>query len=312
MRVGLTLLLPWACLLLGARPASAILIDTGGKRVGGFLVSEDKKAKRLTVRIVLPDGEEKIQVFDLAKITVRHKVDLDRLEKLSKENPSAYVKYAEELADKKTDPEAIEVAVRLFLIAAYLEPAKLGRDCVLRMSDLAADETHARKFLAMAYMLDAKHDPALLKFDGRKLAPSALPDAKAARAALSFFRKALQQFREGKFKEAQANANVAGVAVCFKNAPGRIDQKSFVQACKDAALDKSVAENHLDFVLRAEIWALERTLADGPSPPRKIGGGWFGALNNRDLRPLPTWNLETITEHDPRNCVFRKGNWTLP
>jgi hypothetical protein len=313
MRVGLTLLLPCACLLLGARPASAILIDTGGKRVGGYLVSEDVKGKRLTVRVVLPDGEEKVQVFELAKITVRHKVDRDRLAKLTKENPGAYVKYAEELADKKTDPEAIEVALRLFLIAAYLEPAKMGRACLLRMSELAADDAHARKYRAMAFLLDANHDPALLKLDARKSALSALPDAKAARAALTFFRKALQQFREGKFKEAQQNAGVPAVAVCFKQAPGMMDQKSFIQACKDATLNKSVAEGHLEYVLRAEIWALRQILADDPMPMKKIGaGGWYSALHNHELSPIPPLSLETITQYNPRECVFRKGSWKVP
>ena len=30
------------------------------------------------------------------------------------------------------------------------------------------------------------------------------------------------------------------------------------------------------------------------------------------LAPLPSLDLETLTEFDPRKCVFRDGKWTEP
>src|SRR5947208_1573971 len=101
-------------LLLGPASGWSIdLIETGPskRQVRGFLVSED--AKQISVRIKLPSGKDRVEKFELAKIKIIHKVDRERLEKLSKDNPKAYKDYAEQLAQKKTDPEAAELAMRL-------------------------------------------------------------------------------------------------------------------------------------------------------------------------------------------------------
>src|SRR5262245_2832497 len=124
---------------LSCLPAAAwsIEIDTGAKgRVAGFLVRED--AKTLEIRVFTPAGKDGgIVRNEKAKVKVLHRLNTERLEKLSKENPKAYRDYAEELAEKKTDPEAQHTAMRLFLIAAALDPQNLGASSLLRMSDLA-------------------------------------------------------------------------------------------------------------------------------------------------------------------------------
>jgi hypothetical protein len=212
-------------------PAGAILIETApNQRVGGFFERED--ANRIYVRIKLPDGKDKVQAFEKTKIKILHRVDRDRLEKLTKDRPKAYRDYAEELATKKTDPEAVEVALRLFLIAAYLDPPNLGRNCLMSMSSLAATPAEQRKYRAMAYLLDPKSDQSLLKLEPVQVGPPTSPEGKAAAKALSEFQKALKNYRSGQIKAAREYSNEKGVSEYFRRA-GLGDHKTFLQACTD-------------------------------------------------------------------------------
>ena len=87
----------------------------------------------------------------------------ERLAELVRSNPDAYREYAEELAEKRKDPDAQQTSIRLFQMAAVLDPQRLGRSCLLGMVPLARDAAEQRRFRAMAYLLDPDHDPALLQ-----------------------------------------------------------------------------------------------------------------------------------------------------
>ena len=50
------------------------------------------------------------------------------------------------------------MALRLFLIAAHLDPQKLGPSSLLGMSLLASTPAEVRKYRAMAFLLDPKGD----------------------------------------------------------------------------------------------------------------------------------------------------------
>lgn len=356
MRLRVTFLVLGAWLFVAYAPAWSILIETGPKqRVGGYLVSED--AKEIKVRTKTPDGKEKVDVFERSKIKIIHKVDLDRLGKLSKDQPKAYRKYADELAEQEADPEARELALRLFVIAAYLDTPNLGKPCLLSMSGLAAHPADARKYRAMAFLLDSKADPTLLKNEAIKPGPLTSPKSKAQENAFKSFQLALRKYRAGQVKNAKELANEDGVAFYFGVAPGMMDQKSFLQACNDVTCTKCKAgsitcsacngqgkivdgfgaqlcvtcngkgkqrcsscdgsglnpfpDDRLKAVLRAEIWALDQMLTNEAAKKSAAAGGWSSAVHSQQ-GPLPTLTLETITEYDPRKCVFRKGEWGVP
>ena len=76
-------------------PARAILIvekAPGAVPVGGYLVSE--AGQTLKIKMILPDGKEQSKVYDLSNIEILYKIDVDRLKKLDKNNPKAYLDYA--------------------------------------------------------------------------------------------------------------------------------------------------------------------------------------------------------------------------
>jgi len=336
--------------MLSQAPASAIVLLTPGKlQVAGYF--EKEEGNQIYVRVKTADGKEEIKMFDRSKITIEHQVDRVKLGRLTKETPKAYRDYAEELAKQTKDPEAMELAIRLYLIAAYLDPANLGRSSLMNMSALAKRPADARKYRAMAFLLDTKGDEGLLKSEVKK----ALPESKAASKALTEFQKALKAYRNGELAKAKSIANDKNVGDYFAKA-GFKDQKSFLQACNDANCAKCkagkvecatcngkkttdpfgmqacatcngkgtqtctacdgagktpISEDVLRSVLRAELWALEQILPSESASPKNNVGGWSSAVSNPQAS-IPLLTLETITEFDPRKCVFRNGSWELP
>jgi hypothetical protein len=208
--------------------ASAILIETGTGRVGGFVLSDD--GTKLKISIPTPDGQEKVGEYLHAKIKILHQLNVKRLEGLSSKNPRAYRDYAEELARQEADPEARYMAMRLYLIAAHLAPEQFGSRSLLSMSALASTPAEARKYRALAYLLDPKVRPDLLRVEGDRPAEPAPFDARA----LGDFTRALRHFRAGQMKPASVTAQHEGVARIFSMAPGHTDLKTFLQWCSDA------------------------------------------------------------------------------
>ena len=70
-------------------------------------------------------------------------------------------------------------------------------------------------------------------------------------------------------------------------------------------------DEQLRAVIQAELWSIE-CIASGEVKPGSIGErGWSNVLK-APPRPAVALSLETISEYDPRQCVFRKGAWTMP
>lgn len=214
-------------LLIIQSPAWSILIETvpDKRRVAGFVVSED--ATKLVLRIPTAGGKSSEEEFRKSKIRIIFRVDRERLARLTRDNPAAYRGYAEELAEQKADPEALDVALRLYLIAAYLDPPKYGRNCLLAMSAIAASSADARKYRAMALLLDPKSDESLL-------APKAGSAAKIPDTAWQTFESALREFRVGNVVVAKERAQEKGVGDCFDAVQGTLDKEQFIQACTEA------------------------------------------------------------------------------
>lgn len=330
----------------------AMLIETGpGVQVGGFLVSDDGKILKL--RIPISENDEVVKEFDRTKVKVLHQVDRKKLEKLAPDQPKGYRDYAEELATQKADPEARITAIRLFLIAAHLDPREHGVASLLKMSSIAGNPKAARAYRALAFLLDATHNEKLLSADpGKSTLPKDVDDA-----ALARYQESLQYLRAGHLTFAREMARRVEVAKVFSVAPGVFDQKAFLQACSDAACvsckkspgralcqscagkgnipgigkcttcngKKEVAcsacdgvgvnpmmpEETLRNILNAELWAT--SLRSGRSPEKtQDRANWSALLQQRQIGPVRMLSLETITEFDPRKCLYRNGGWVAP
>lgn len=277
--------------------ARAVIVETrSGERVMGYLVRKD--GDRVVVRCRAADGSWTTKEFDATAVTVVETVSVKRLEGLRKEQPLEYRLYAEELAEKRVDPEARDMALRLFLIAAHLDPARLGRDCLKSMSDLAWDDRDKRAFRAMAFLLDPQRDPKLLgKADG--------PPRVERAPNRDRFIAALRAFRAGRTAEAARLARKEGVAEFFTTVPGLMSHKAFLDAC--AANEHRLPDDQLAVMLRVELHHL-REAARGRS-----ADAWSGLLLRGEARPVPVLTLEKLIPGvDPRRCLYKGGQWVEP
>jgi hypothetical protein len=299
------LLLAWAWLLLMPAAGSSILIRDGKAFIGGYLVSKDDK--KVTVRVQDTFGIEEIREFDINKV-VKYGFDPARLGKLTKDNPNAYLDYAKELAEQVRDPEAKEYALRLFLIAAYLDPSRLDSTYLRNMSELASMPAEARRLRAMAFLRDAKGDESLLKIDRRKA--TAEPTTNLKR-----FQNALRNYCNGDFKSAKGfleQVRNDEMDSCFRIVPGKMKRLDFLKACKSSESSKSYDEDQMEAILRTEIWVDDHIRALGAATTSTGADSWSRVLNTGQTEAIPPLTLETVTEFDPRACVFRKGKWVVP
>lgn len=296
----------WKLLLavLAFAPAMAkgVIIETkgSGRRLGGYLVSMDKENNLVRVRFPLSGGKERIQEFNTKDYIVLIAVKPSRLEELNREKPKLYREYAEELEAVKDDPEAQEMALRLYLIAAYLEPEKLGPGCLKSASKLARSSEEARRFLAMAFLLDPKHNREILK-------PVAIASGAPSRDPLyDTMVIALHHFRRGRLSSALKLAQREGVAEEFENVPGLMSHNDFILACKDRTAQKAaLTDEQLTIILRLE-------LSYGNQGNKKSSDKWSTELLRKKPSPIRPLRLLELTEMDPRKCHFRQGKWVEP
>jgi len=296
-------------LILTSQAWGVVIVMESGMRIGGYLVKDD--GTTVTIRRKRADGTETEDKFERAKVTIIQSVKAERLEELKPEAPRAYRDYAEELAAKKDDPEARDVAIRLFLIAASLDPDGLGRSCLLAAAPLARDVQEERRFKALAYLLDPKHDK-----DSLKETPRAVPADFMKGSEWMKFVAALRAYRKGHYDEASKRANEPGVALCFSDVPGFISHKEFLARCTTPADPKGPPDSGTDFIrqiVRIELQYEEATQPLTADPKAgNVGGPWQAAANpGGRVAPSPLV-LEALTEFDPRDSVFRAGKWQRP
>ena len=80
-----------------------------------------------------------------------------------------------------------------------------------------------------------------------------------------------------------------------------------------AFVNQGLPDDVLRMILRAELWASDQ-LSGGNAAGKKGPGetSWASLLEAHQVSPVAPLSLETITEFDPRNCLYRNGAWVTP
>jgi hypothetical protein len=282
--------------LAATRPGLSVTIFERGnpEPTRGRLIRQT--AAEVTIEEMLSGGQTRRRTIPRAQIEdMIDPVSPQRLEELSPENPQAYRNYAEELAEKRIDPDAQAAAIRLYLIAAWLEPESLAKSSLLGMTALARTPGEERRFRALAYLFDPDHDRRLLRETPGRAATAAEPSETREN-----LRRALQLRRQGNRRAAMLNLGRTGVT-------------EELQQYSDVLTLEEFSQPGLPDSLLQKIVSLELTLeSGGDSAKEKDAPLAWSQIGSEGAAPVPSLRLETLTEFDPRHCLYRNGRWTAP
>ena len=279
-----------------------IIYEKGGAEpIRGFLISQDDR--QVIVDELLANGKTRRRVVLRSTIDLMtNSVTADRLRAMRPHLPQLYRDYADELSEKRDDPEAHNAAIRLYLMAAHLDPTGQGRSCLLSMAGLARSPIEERKFRAMVYLLDPAHDRGELR------APSfvAAPKINLDKSERTMLLKAVRALRNGKQSEAQKLSRGNLFQATFKRYSSILTLEEFRAAAvqRDNLLPTSILRK----LIRLELLILNLPLNDQRSTKDVR---WSTILATGQDTPVPLLSLETITEFDPRKNVFKDNVWTV-
>ena len=288
--------------LVAAAPAHAVVVLKKGvpQPVIGHLVRQDER--EVVVREELPGGgtrETHVARESIDELILT--VDPARLAALDPAQPQAYREYAEELAEKRRDPEAAGAARRLYAIAAARSNGGLRQGALLGLIALARSPDEERRLRAAAFLHDERHDATVLAKTASSSAPAnSTPDAPPAELL-----SAIRLLRQGRGADAKGLLDLPQVG---RGAAAVADSIS-VDEMLSAAAAKTLTDTQLRQLLGAEL-----SLTAGASAGRATGRqtAWSETIKAGQIAPVPALRIESLTEFDPAECVFRNGKWTRP
>lgn len=294
-------------LLCSSKSAHAVfLILNSGEEITGYLVEQNDR--RVTIRVATPTGKGRERLLLRGDISLLRLAAVpERLEALERDNPKEYRNYAEEVAAKaKRDPEAREIAIRLYLIAAYLDTEDLGKSSLLGMINLARSAAEEKNFRALAYLLDPEHDERVLKRPEPVAKPTEIDVGVKGK-----LKNAVMALRRGNPVAARNFSSDPAVRESFKQ---------FADTLTYAEFETATRTGEMSPVLMQRLVTIELSLMDTPGDdaglPRNSvdddSPNWAEIIREGKLAPVPSLVLETITEFDPGLCNYRNGKWVNP
>jgi hypothetical protein len=284
-------------------PASGavVLLKDRSEPVIGALLRDDKD--RVVLRTVDTQGKTREESFPRSEVEkVVPAYSTERLAALDPAKPALYRDYAEELRARGRDPEARDMALRLYLTAAWLDRASLGRSSLLGMISLARSPQEERKFRAALYLIDPRTRLETLQAPTASTpAPTSEEDSAAARELL----RAARLLRTGKGATARSIIEKPAVEKLLANYNRIFSKADFNAAAGHAMLERRELRQVL--LLELELDALLHPAAATSEPAASLA--WSRELQGAGGKAVPSLSLETLTEFDPRQCVWREGKW---
>jgi hypothetical protein len=311
----------WLLVVLAAGPdamhvtGATVLLRDESEPVRGVILEEQEDA--ILIRVELPDGGRHERLILRESIdTIIRPVDETRLATLDPRQPRSYRDYAEELAEKRIDPEARDTSIRLYLIAAHLAPEELGRSALLGMTPLARNVAERRRFRAMAFLLDPGQNPQLLKNgDHPEDVPTAVDSPATPQVAMLL--RALEMLRRGRQQEAnRIIMGRSGVSELLEEHADILTVEEFLEACGERApRGPEPSPSLLARIVRLELRLVGGELATPNTPETSATnsrGSWSDLPAGAFQDVVAELTLRTLTEFDPRASIYRNGEWVVP
>lgn len=283
----------------------AVLIYVRGSErpVGGFVMRNEPDVIVLRIRGAGGAWQEKsFRKQDLDDIV--ETVSKDRLGRLRAGSPEDYRDYAEELSAKRVDPEAHDMAIRLFVIAAYLEPVRLGQSSLLALVDLARNTTEARRFQALAFVNGFGNERRSIEIK----VPSMPENESRAVERSSPLLLALRQLRRGDRDAARRNIERAVSRGELETLQTHLTADELFQICQENLISDASFRKVL--ALELQLMAGSIDSASSSSGAESISNLWSRQVAGGRDRRVAELSLEQATEFDPELCEFRDGKWS--
>jgi hypothetical protein len=169
------------------------------------------------------------------------------------------------------------------------------------MISLARSPQEERKFRAALYLLDPRTMLESLQTPSTAPAPSSDEDTAAARELL----RAVRLLRTGKGSTARSIIEKPPVERLLANYSRIMGKADFNAAAGQATLERRELRQAL--LLELELDALLNPT--GAASEQAASLAWSRELQGAGGRAVPSLSLETLTEFDPRQCVWRDGKW---
>lgn len=283
-------------LMLAAEIVSAIVVvtDNGRVEVRGYEVTRSEST--LVVEALNPDGTRERRTFDLTDpdVQVIDSINRGDLEQLDPNNPRGYFDLAARLEAKVSDPEVHDLVVRLFIIAAHLDPDNLSVQGFryLAFRGRSIDET--RRFNAMLRAIDTS---------GNSIASQTTDKLQAE---FLFIADQIAKIRIGQAPNLNSAATTF-LASAIKNAGVRITLSDVIDQQETQIQPRSL-ETEVGLIA-LEVWLREQA---GENKQTKDQSQWSTILHTRKIAPARPFSVKGITEFDPAKSVYSNGEWVVP
>lgn len=233
--------------------------------------------------------------------------DDQRLAALSLDRLTDYRDYAEELSAKTIDPEAIDLAIHLYLIVAYHGEGELQQHALRALIGVARTPQEERELRMIAYQSDPSRNRFLLATPET----SGVNPGELTGEGRSALLKAIEKLRQGESREALRRIREPLAQQALESFSSTLTVSAFEQACQQETLSDEILYTLLTIEL-ALLNPSQSQLASGEQGARSaLSSATWGESVLRQTAPIHVHTLVDVTEFDPRQCYYENGRWSL-
>ena len=290
-----------ACLLEGASTISAdVVYLDDGQILYGRVISDEPDAIVFKQRMESTSSYRERRISKNRIIAIVVNIKTTRLEALDPGNPEGYQELAEELSSQKRDPEARDMAIRLFLLGARNGGGDLRAGCFAGLIPLARSRNEELRIRALANIEIAKGESWLVEPVFSETSSNADIDSADVRQQLL---ESLLQLRTGRRQQA---------ATALGKDWAEQAMEPFADICSWQQLRQWSSEPELKTEWLAKVLELEIAIGN-PSKmmahpdPSSLSWAEMAVLSNDATDPV---SFDNVTGFDLTKNVFREGKWT--
>ncbi len=230
-------------------------------------------------------------------------VSPSRLEALKDGEWTQYRDYAEELAAYRIDPQAHQLAIRLYLIVAYYSNDNLRSGAFRALIEIARSAEEEKRFRSLAFQVMGDKASSLLA-PPKGVTPIQLPNESAQQDLL----QCIRLVRQGAGEQALDLADSPAVQAAFEAISNVMTFRDF----RDAAYDRNISQDRLKQLVQLELALLGGAQRRNAAQPVSTSPDWGRLVAEDSRQPFVPVGWENVTEFDPRESRYQKGTWKRP